>query len=96
MNDVSDEFKIDIVQSTKGLIKRSPKKYKSILIFLQNCMRGESKVQFKKNCVEKIEYIINEVPEGKESALISLVEYAEDCQFVELHLYVNYKFIFKK
>lgn len=33
---------------------------------------------------------MNEIPSSKESALLNLVEYAEDCPFPSLHLYVSY------
>jgi len=80
LGDISDEFKIDIIYSIKGLLARAPKKFKSILNFLANCLKSESKIQFKKHCLERIEYVMNEVAESKEAGLTHLVEYIEDCQ----------------
>ena len=88
MGDISDEFKIDIIYSIKGLLARAPKKYKSILNFLANCLKTESKFQFKKHCLERIEYVMNEVPDSKDAGLTHLVEYIEDCQFAQLHLHI--------
>lgn len=88
MGDISDEFKIDIIYSIKGLLARAPKKFKSILNFLANCLKSESKIQFKKHCLERIEYVMNEVAESKEAGLTHLVEYIEDCQFPQLHLHI--------
>ena len=51
-------------------------------------MKSESKSNFKKHCLERIDYVMNEVPESKESGLTHLVEYIEDCQYPQLHLYI--------
>lgn len=58
------------------------------MCFLSNCLKSESKSNFKKHCLERIEYVMNEVPESKETAITHLVEYIEDCQYSQLHLYI--------
>lgn len=44
---MSDEFKVDILTSVKGLVKQLPKKYKVIMVFLFNCMKNEGNTDFK-------------------------------------------------
>jgi len=66
---MSDEFKIDILRSIKSLVRSVPKRYKTVLQFLGQCLKSEGNYEFKKYCVDIIELIINEIPEAKESGL---------------------------
>jgi coatomer subunit gamma len=57
INEISDEFKIDILRSIRSLILRASKKYKIILNFLSNCLKVEGGLDFKRNVVESIEKV---------------------------------------
>jgi len=59
---MSDEFKVDILNSVKGLVKQLPKKYKVIMVFLFNCMKNEGNTDFKMQCIEIVEDIIRQFP----------------------------------
>lgn len=76
---MSDEFKIDILRSIKNLIKTIPSRSKTVLSFLQNCLKSDGNYDFKKYTIDIIEMMINEVAESKDSGLIALAEYIEDC-----------------
>lgn len=66
---MSDEFKIDILRSVKNLVKNAPKRNKTVLQFLSNCLKSEGNYDFKKYAVDVIEMIITEIPEAKEHGL---------------------------
>ncbi|KRX03144.1 Coatomer/clathrin adaptor appendage, Ig-like subdomain [Pseudocohnilembus persalinus] len=86
--DMSDDFKIDILRSIKSLIKSVPKRSKTVLQFLSNCLKAEGTYEFKKQAVDIIEIIVADIPSIKEIALNTLAEYIEDCQFPYLQLQV--------
>ncbi|KAL4445701.1 hypothetical protein ABPG74_006252 [Tetrahymena malaccensis] len=88
LQDMSDEFKIDILNSVKGLVKQIPKKYRIILIFLFNCMKNEGNADFKAQCIDIVEDIIRQFPteDVRESGLQVLSEYIEDCLVKSLQL----------
>jgi coatomer protein complex subunit gamma len=86
LSDSSDEFKVDIVYSVRGLTRKHPKKFKTLINFLCTCLKSEGNFDFKNSIVESIELIIIDVPEAKEVGLFTLVEYIEDCQYPALHI----------
>lgn len=63
---MSDEFKIDILKSIKSLVKAYPKRAKTVLSFLFNCLKSEGTYEFKKAAIDIVEMIINDISESKE------------------------------
>ncbi|CAD8045387.1 unnamed protein product [Paramecium sonneborni] len=88
LNDMSDEFKIDVLRSVKALAKNSPNKWKPIIHFLQQTFKCEASQEFKKYSIEIFEFIIHEIPEARETAILALADYIEDCQHSALQLSV--------
>ncbi len=41
LEDMSDEFKIDILRSVRNLVKNIPKRAKAVLSFLFNCLKND-------------------------------------------------------
>jgi coatomer protein complex subunit gamma len=84
MSDISDDFKIIVVDAIRCLCLKFPSKHHSMLLFLKDCLRDEGGYEFKKSIVEAIFDIIHSIPESKEIALEHLCEFIEDCDFTTL------------
>ena len=55
VNDIPDEFKVDIIRSAKLLVKRAPKKYKLLVTFLSNCLKSnDGNFEFKRETIEAL------------------------------------------
>ncbi|KAJ3254341.1 Coatomer subunit gamma-2 [Boothiomyces macroporosus] len=84
MSEISDDFKIIVVDATRTLCLKFPAKHVSMLAFLKDILRDEGGYEYKKAIVEAIFDIIRNIPESKESALEHLCEFIEDCDYAKL------------
>ncbi|KAK9466254.1 adaptin N terminal region-domain-containing protein [Lipomyces arxii] len=84
MNDISDEFKIIVVDAIRSLCIKFPTKQASMLSFLSGVLRDEGGYDFKRAVIEAMFDLIKFVPESKEDALAYLSEFIEDCEFTKL------------
>ncbi|KAK9322609.1 adaptin N terminal region-domain-containing protein [Lipomyces orientalis] len=84
MNDISDEFKIIVVDAIRSLCLKFPSKQASMLSFLSGVLRDEGGYEFKRAVVEAMFDLIKFVPDSKEEALAYLCEFIEDCEFTKL------------
>lgn len=84
MDEISDEFKIIVIDAIRTLSLKFPLKYKSMLTFLNDILRDEGGFNFKNAIIEAIFDIIKFIPESKEGALEMLCEFIEDCEYTEL------------
>ncbi|KAL8778802.1 MAG: hypothetical protein Q9213_007237 [Squamulea squamosa] len=84
MADITDEFKITIVEAIRTLCLKFPSKQAGMLAFLSGILRDEGGYQFKRAVVESIFDLIKFVPGSKEDALAHLCEFIEDCEFTKL------------
>jgi len=84
MNEISDEFKIVVVDAIKTLCLKYKQKHRTLMNFLSNMLRDEGGFQYKKAIVETIFVIIAALPEAKEAGLSHLCEFIEDCEFTGL------------
>lgn len=84
MSDISDEFKIVVVDAVRALCLKFPNKHSSMLEFLNTSLRDEGGFAFKNAIVEAIFDLIKFVPESRDVALEHLCEFIEDCEFTEL------------
>jgi len=84
MGEISDEFKIVVVDAIRSLCLKFPQKQRSLLSFLSNILRDEGGFEYKKTVVESILIVIKEIPEAKEVGLTHLCEFIEDCEFTYL------------
>ncbi|MBA0815558.1 hypothetical protein Gohar_000322 [Gossypium harknessii] len=84
MSDIADEFKIVVVEAIRSLCLKFPLKHRSLMNFLSNILREEGGFEYKKAIVDSIVILIRDIPEAKESGLLHLCEFIEDCEFTYL------------
>ncbi|CRG85762.1 putative coatomer subunit gamma [Talaromyces islandicus] len=84
MADITDEFKITVVEAIRTLCLKFPSKQASMLTFLSGILRDEGGYEFKRSVVESMFDLIKFVPGSKEDALSHLCEFIEDCEFTKL------------
>ncbi|KAI0220326.1 coatomer subunit gamma [Massospora cicadina] len=84
MNDISDEFRVIVVEAIKSLGIKFPAKHTVLLNFLAGVLRDEGGFEFKRAVVDAIIQLTSLVPAAKEAALSHLCEFIEDCEFARL------------
>jgi coatomer protein complex subunit gamma len=84
MADIADDFKIVVVDAVQKLCLKYPNKYRSMMGFLSGVLREEGGFEYKRRVVESILNIIKAIPGAKESGLLTLCEFIEDCEFTYL------------
>lgn len=84
MSEISEEFKIIVVNAIRSLCLKFPAKQAVLLEFLSQVLRDEGGQPFKKEIVEAIFDICKYIPEAKPVALSHLCEFIEDCEFSKL------------
>ena len=84
MSEIGDEFKIVVVKAIRELCMKYPKKHRVMVGFLATFLREEGGYEFKKSIVDSIVELMGTIGETKESSLLHLCEFIEDCEFSEL------------
>ncbi|KAF7784185.1 hypothetical protein Agabi119p4_350 [Agaricus bisporus var. burnettii] len=84
MAEISDEFKVIIVDAIRSLCLKFPAKHVSMLGFLSGVLRDEGGYDFKRAVVEAMFDMIKFISDCKEQALSHLCEFIEDCEFTKL------------
>ncbi|MEE6502215.1 hypothetical protein FKM82_004445 [Ascaphus truei] len=84
MSEISDEFKVVVVQAISALCHKYPRKHSVMMNFLFTMLREEGGFDYKRAIVDCIIGIIEENPESKEIGLSHLCEFIEDCEFTVL------------
>jgi coatomer protein complex subunit gamma len=84
LSEISDEFKVIIVEAIRSLCLKFPAKHASMLSFLSGVLRDEGGYEFKRAVVEAMFDMIKFIQESKEQALSHLCEFIEDCEFTKL------------
>ncbi|KAI4652797.1 uncharacterized protein J4E78_007624 [Alternaria triticimaculans] len=84
MAEITDEFKVTIVEAVRTLALKFKAKQSGFLAFLSGILRDEGGYEFKRSVVEAIMDLIRFVPDAKEDALATLCEFIEDCEFTKL------------
>ncbi|KAG5923266.1 hypothetical protein E4U61_003909 [Claviceps capensis] len=84
MSEITDEFKITIVEAIRTLCLKFPNKQAGMLTFLSGILRDEGGFDFKRAVVESMFDLIKFVPDSKDEALAHLCEFIEDCEFTKL------------
>lgn len=84
MSEITDEFKITIVEAIRTLCLKFPSKQAGMLTFLSGILRDEGGYDFKRSVVESMFDLIKFVPDSKDEALAHLCEFIEDCEFTKL------------
>ncbi|KAM5280186.1 coatomer subunit gamma-1 isoform 1-T1 [Ctenodactylus gundi] len=84
MSEISDEFKVVVVQAISALCQKYPRKHAVLMSFLFTMLREEGGFEYKRAIVDCIIRIIEENSESKETGLSHLCEFIEDCEFTVL------------
>ncbi|KAG8958261.1 coatomer subunit gamma [Tulasnella sp. 419] len=84
MSEISDEFKVIVVEAIRSLCLKFPSKQGLMLNFLSGVLRDEGGYDFKRAVVEAIFDMIKFIKDSKEAALGHLCEFIEDCEFTKL------------
>ncbi|BGP47235.1 coatomer subunit gamma [Rhodotorula kratochvilovae] len=84
MSEISDEFKVIVVNAIRALCLKFPAKQTVMLNFLSGVLRDEGGYDFKRAVVEAIFDMIKFISDSKEAALAQLCEFIEDCEFTKL------------
>jgi coatomer subunit gamma len=71
MADISDDFKVIVVDAIRTLCLKFPQKHASMLVFLKDILRDEGGYEYKKAVVEAIFDIIHNIPESKETGNVA-------------------------
>lgn len=71
MADITDEFKITVVEAIRTLCLKFPSKQAGMLAFLSGVLRDEGGYEFKRSVVESIFDLIKFVPESREEGKTS-------------------------
>uniref|UniRef100_H3B7N0 Coatomer subunit gamma n=1 Tax=Latimeria chalumnae TaxID=7897 RepID=H3B7N0_LATCH len=84
VSEISDEFKVVVVQAISALCQKYPRKHSVMMNFLSNMLRDDGGFEYKRAIVDCIISIIEENPESKEVGLAHLCEFIEDCEHTVL------------
>ena len=84
LNDISDEFKIVVVDALRALALKYPKKQSVLMGQLADMLRSEGGLPYKEAIGNTIITIIEDNPEAKEKGLDHLCEFIEDCEHTAL------------
>lgn len=84
MTDITDEFKIIVVDAIRSLCIKFPSKQAVMLTFLSGVLRDEGGYDFKLAVVDAIFDMIKFIQDSREVALAHLCEFIEDCEFTKL------------
>jgi coatomer protein complex subunit gamma len=66
MSEISDEFKVIVVDAIRALCLKFPNKQAMMLQFLSNALRDEGGYEFKRAIVDGVFDIVDAIPESKE------------------------------
>src|SRR5688572_17201832 len=84
ITEVSDEYKIVVVDSIRSLCLKYKAKHQTVMNVLSTMLRDEGGYNYKKRIVDTLMHLIDVVPESKERGLAHLCEFIEDCEFTYL------------
>ncbi|KAI5714682.1 coatomer subunit gamma [Diaphorina citri] len=84
VSEISDEFKIVVVEAIRALCLKFPRKHAVLMNFLSAMLRDEGGLEYKASIADTIITIIEENPEAKETGLAHLCEFIEDCEHTSL------------
>lgn len=82
--EISDEFKVVIVQAIRSLCTKFPRKHTVLINFLSQMLREEGGLDYKTSIVDTMITIIEENADAKEAGLSHLCEFIEDCEHISL------------
>ncbi|KAI5953566.1 SEC21 [Candida jiufengensis] len=86
MDEITEDFKIVIIEAIENLALKFPSKHKKLVSFLTDLLRDDGSLELKTAIVDALFDLIKFLPnEGaKQLILMNLCEFIEDCEFTEL------------
>ncbi|XP_054289382.1 coatomer subunit gamma-like [Macrosteles quadrilineatus] len=84
VSEISDEFKIVVIQAIRALCLKFPRKHSVLMNFLSAMLRDEGGLEYKASIADTVITIIEENPDAKETGLAHLCEFIEDCEHTSL------------
>jgi coatomer protein complex subunit gamma len=84
MSEISDEFKIVVVDAVRALCLKFPQKHIVLVKFLSGVLREEGGSDYKRSIVATLLTIMTSIEEAREMVLDHLCEFIEDCEFPDL------------
>lgn len=79
MSEISEEFKVVVVQAISALCQKYPRQHSVMMNYLSSMLR-EGGFDYQKSIVDCIISIIEDSPDSKEVGLEHLCEFIEDCE----------------
>uniref|UniRef100_A0A915LCV5 Coatomer subunit gamma n=1 Tax=Meloidogyne javanica TaxID=6303 RepID=A0A915LCV5_MELJA len=90
VSEISDEFKIVVIEAIRSLCVRYPRKHATLMNFLASMLRDEGGFEYKKAIVDTIIAIVEDNSNAKDLGLSHLCEFIEDCEHAALATKVLY------
>lgn len=86
MDEITEDFKVVIIDAIENLALKFPAKHKKLVAFLSDLLREDGTLQLKSSIVEALFDLIKFLPDesAKQTILMNLCEFIEDCEFTEL------------
>lgn len=86
MDEITEDFKIVIIEAIENLALKFPAKHKKLVAFLTDLLRDDGSAQLKSSIVDALFDLIKFLPDesAKQLILMNLCEFIEDCEFTEL------------
>ncbi|XP_012265620.2 coatomer subunit gamma [Athalia rosae] len=84
VSEISDEFKVVVVQAIRALCQKFPRKHAVLMNFLSAMLRDEGGLEYKAAIADTIIAVMEGNSEAKEAGLAHLCEFIEDCEHISL------------
>ncbi|XP_076643057.1 coat protein (coatomer) gamma [Halictus rubicundus] len=84
VSEISDEFKVVVVQAIRALCQKFPRKHVVLMNFLSAMLRDEGGLEYKAAIADTIIAVMEGNAEAKEAGLAHLCEFIEDCEHISL------------
>lgn len=87
MDEITEDFKIVIIEAIENLALKFPSKHKKLVSFLTDLLRDDGTLTLKSSIVDALFDLIKFLSDesgAKQLILMNLCEFIEDCEFTEL------------
>lgn len=84
VSEISDEFKVVVVQAIRTICHKFPRKHSVLMNFLSAMLRDEGGLEYKAAIADTIIAVMEGNAEAKEAGLAHLCEFIEDCEHTSL------------
>lgn len=86
MDEITEDFKIVIIDAIENLALKFPSKHKKLVAFLSDLLRDDGSLQLKSTIIEALFDLIKFLSDenARQLILMNLCEFIEDCEFTEL------------